>query len=103
MTTTLTDAIIQITPDPYWAIYAKTPFNAHTDARIGQANLKNRGVLDSMVWVGNGDSLYERSLPDPETCCHEEWDARREEHIIEVLIPELEAERLENNTTHTWF
>ena len=83
-----------------WAIYAEAPFTPESEARIGQRQFENGGLLDDKEYVINGAALNRHDsifydyvgglISDSQ-----EMDAAREEWIAEELIPELETDRQE--------
>ena len=50
----LVDAIRTIQYDSGWAVYAQTPFSEASEARFGQTQFENGGLLDGKEFFANG-------------------------------------------------
>lgn len=80
------------------AIYAVTPFTPESEARIGQTQFDNGGLLDDKEFVVNGEALNRHveiffSNVGGLISDSREMDAAMAEWIAEELIPELETDR----------
>ena len=91
---TLKDAILNINYDSSVAIYADAPFSPDSEARIGQNQFENGGVLDKKEWVINGEAANDRAETGLEDFRdHDDFEEMVTENITDFLIPELEVER----------
>lgn len=104
---TLKEAILRINNESSWSVYAKSPFTADSEARIGQTQFENGGLLDDKEWVGNGDRINERASLDSfhddfPNASEADREYAEEIWIEEGLIPELEAERREREAITTF-
>lgn len=52
---TLLEAITQIQYDGGWGIWADAPFTPHSDARYGQCQFENGGLLDGKEFFADGE------------------------------------------------
>jgi hypothetical protein len=87
----LSTAITTIIYDLSWAVYAETPFAPHSDARIGQCQFENGGVLDGKQYFADGvlcgDFAYEYAGGDN----GEDFSIPTDE-IAQAMIDELGLE-----------
>ena len=81
-----------------WAIYANAPFTAESEARIGQTQFENGGLLDTKQFVINGEALdrhveiFFGNVGDLISDSRDMDEAMRN-WIEEDFIPELETDR----------
>ena len=90
---TLSEFIQHIGYDSSWGIWATPPFTPDSEARYGQCQFENGGVLDEKVFAVEG----ERCGDFMAEYCPENEDGNliNTEEGARALIEEIEQERLE--------
>ena len=83
----LKEACLKISYDSSWAIYADAPFTDESEARFGQTQFENGGLLDDKVFFANGEVVNDAIETQIDFSLGEENYQR--EIAAETLIQEI--------------